>query len=116
MAKVTPAGALSIFAGRTNGAAGQPTTGTATNSRLNGPTGVATDTAGDLYIADTANNRVRQVAAAQPVPAVAGAPLLVYGGLALVGLFGVGALSAKRRRSVSYAGGWPERRHRKDIA
>lgn len=58
--KVTPAGTLAIFAGR-SGLSGQPTQGTATNSRLSGPTGVATDAAGNLYIADTANNRVEEV-------------------------------------------------------
>lgn len=35
--------------------------GPATNARLNGPTGVAVDAAGDLYIADAANNRIRKV-------------------------------------------------------
>ena len=72
VAKVTPAGALSIFAGRASGLAGQPTTGTATNSRLHTPTGVATDGAGNLYIADTANNRVEQVTPADRLSVLAG--------------------------------------------
>jgi len=33
----------------------------ATSANLNGPQGVAFDTAGNLYIADTANNRIRKV-------------------------------------------------------
>jgi sugar lactone lactonase YvrE len=72
VAKVTPAGVLSIFAGRSTGLAGQPTTGTATNSRLSAPTGLATDGAGDLYIADTANNRVEEVTPADRLSIFAG--------------------------------------------
>ncbi|HTX37177.1 MAG TPA: kelch repeat-containing protein [Bryobacteraceae bacterium] len=37
--------------------------GLATNAELNGPTGVAVDGAGNLYIADNVNHRVRKVAA-----------------------------------------------------
>jgi sugar lactone lactonase YvrE len=72
VAKVTPAGVLSIFAGKANGAAGQPTAGTATSSRLNAPTGVATDAADDLYIADAANNRVEAVTPADRLSVFAG--------------------------------------------
>jgi DNA-binding beta-propeller fold protein YncE len=72
VAKVSPAGVLSIFAGRASGLAGQPTTGTATNSRLHTPTGVATDATGNLYIADTANNRVEEVTAADHLSVLAG--------------------------------------------
>jgi uncharacterized protein (TIGR03437 family) len=35
--------------------------GTATSAELNGPMGVAADSAGNLYIADTLNNRIRKV-------------------------------------------------------
>ena len=41
--------------------------GAATSAQLKGPTGVAVDNAGNLYIADQANNRVREVAAATGV-------------------------------------------------
>lgn len=58
--KVMPGGTLSVFAGR-SGLSGQPTQGTATNSRLNGPTGVALDAAGNLFVADTTNNRLEEV-------------------------------------------------------
>jgi hypothetical protein len=37
--------------------------GPATNASLNLPTGVAVDAAGNLYIADPGNSRVRKVAA-----------------------------------------------------
>jgi uncharacterized protein (TIGR03437 family) len=36
--------------------------GPATSAELNGPRGVAVDSAGNLYIADTVNNRIRKVA------------------------------------------------------
>ena len=41
--------------------------GPATNAELNTPTGVALNAAGDLYIADSANNRIRKVAAATSI-------------------------------------------------
>ena len=45
--------------------------GLPTNASLAGPKGVALDQAGNLYIADTGNNRVRKVLAAPPSYAVA---------------------------------------------
>jgi hypothetical protein len=68
--KVTPGGALSIFAG--NFTAGFPTPGPATNSALNGPSGVAVDGAGNLYIADTGNFVVEKVTAGGTLSIVAG--------------------------------------------
>ena len=58
--KVTPSGTLSIFAG--TGTGGAPTPGPATSSKFRDPEGVAVDGAGDVYIADTANNEVEKVA------------------------------------------------------
>jgi len=59
--KVTAAGKISTVAG--NGTAGYAGDGgTATNAELNGPMGVAVDAAGNLYIADSNNNRIRKVA------------------------------------------------------
>ena len=57
--KVTPDGTLSIIAG--TGSKGPPTPGPATSSQLNSPHGVAVDSAGNLYIADTFNNEVEKV-------------------------------------------------------
>ncbi len=58
--KVTPAGVISTVAG--NGAAGfSGDGGLALTAQLNGPTGVAVDSAGNLYIADSDNNRIRKV-------------------------------------------------------
>ena len=63
-ATTAPAGAsapsvpdfIGVIAG--SGVMGPPTTGTATSSPLHGPSGVAVDTSGNVYIADTDNNRI----------------------------------------------------------
>jgi DNA-binding beta-propeller fold protein YncE len=57
--KVTPSGTLSVFAG--TGTDGAPTAGPATSSNLNGPTGVAVDSSGNVYIADNSNHRIEKV-------------------------------------------------------
>ena len=46
--------------------------GLATNAELNGPMGLAVDSAGNLYIADSANNRVRRVSPSGVIATVAG--------------------------------------------
>jgi sugar lactone lactonase YvrE len=57
---VTPAGAISTVAG--NGTAGYSgNNGPAASASLNGPKGLAVDAVGNLYIADSNNNRVRKV-------------------------------------------------------
>jgi sugar lactone lactonase YvrE len=58
--EVTPSGTLSILAG--TGTAGTPTAGPASASALDSPSGVATDAAGNVYIADTSNHLVEKVA------------------------------------------------------
>ena len=57
--EVTPAGRLSVVAG--DGDYGPPTLGPATRSELDGPSGVAVDVHGDLFIADSNNNDVEKV-------------------------------------------------------
>ncbi len=53
-------GVITIVAGNgTQGSSGDG--GSATSAQLNAPIGVAVDSAGNLYIADTRNNRVREV-------------------------------------------------------
>jgi sugar lactone lactonase YvrE len=46
--------------------------GPATSARLNNPSGVAVDTSGNLYIADSFNNRIRKVSADGAITTVAG--------------------------------------------
>jgi sugar lactone lactonase YvrE len=57
---VTPAGAISTVAGNGNGGFNGDGIA-ATSAELNEPTRVAVDSSGNLYIADVANNRVREV-------------------------------------------------------
>jgi sugar lactone lactonase YvrE len=58
--KITPAGIITTVAG--TGAAGfNGDGGTATTAQLNNPTSVAVDGAGNMYIGDAFNRRVRQV-------------------------------------------------------
>jgi trimeric autotransporter adhesin len=66
--KVTPAGEISIIAGNgTGGDSGDG--GQAASAQLNGPAGLAIDSAGNLFIADTDNHRIRKVAAdKKPAP------------------------------------------------
>jgi sugar lactone lactonase YvrE len=70
VAKVTPAGKLSVVVG--NGHGGPPTPGPATKSALNNPSGVALDAHGDLFIADSNNNVVEEVTPAGKLSVVAG--------------------------------------------
>ncbi|MGO4549738.1 FG-GAP-like repeat-containing protein [Lysobacter sp. 2RAF19] len=61
--KITPAGVISTYAG--TGVAGYSgDNGSAKAAQLSGPSGVATDAAGNLYIADTGNGAVRFVSTA----------------------------------------------------
>jgi PKD repeat protein len=69
--RVTPAGTITTIAGTgTAGFSGDG--GQATSAQLNGPFGVAVDQNGNVYIADTVNNRVRRVTSAGQITTVAG--------------------------------------------
>ena len=69
--KVTPAGVVSTFAGTgTNGFSGDG--GPASSANLNHPAGVAVDGAGNVFIADTLNDRVRKVTPDGTITTVAG--------------------------------------------
>jgi uncharacterized protein (TIGR03437 family) len=58
--RISPSGVLTVVAG--NGGAGfSGDGGPATTASLNYPSGVAVDSAGNLYIADSYNNRIRKV-------------------------------------------------------
>ncbi|MFN9743175.1 MAG: HYR domain-containing protein [Acidobacteriota bacterium] len=55
-------GRISHFAGSSSGLAGSiGDNGPATSARLNAPTALAVDAAGNVYISDTGNNRIRMV-------------------------------------------------------
>ncbi len=72
--KVTPAGQLSIVAG--TGSAGAPTPGPALRSDLSYPIGIAVDSSGNLFIADSGNNVIEKVTPAGQLSIVAGSGVL----------------------------------------
>ena len=77
--KVDTAGMISTVAGdgtRGSGGDGDP----ATSAQLNFPRGVAPDGAGNLYIADDLNHRIRKVDAAGVISTVAGSGMGGFGG------------------------------------
>jgi len=76
--KVSAGGTITTFAG--NGTAGfGGDAGAATSAQLNGPQGVAVDSAGNVYISDTGNSRVREVSGAT-IDTVAGGGTPGYAG------------------------------------
>ena len=77
--KVTPSGIITTVAG--SGAHGFSGEGqVATSSALNDPTGIAVDAAGNLYIADRFNHRIRTVTANGLLNTIAGTGTGEFGG------------------------------------
>ncbi len=77
--KVNSAGVISTVAG--TGVAGYSGDGgTATSATLNQPRGVAADSDGNLYIADSVNNVIRKVSAAGTITTIAGTGTAGYSG------------------------------------
>lgn len=69
--KITASGAVTTFAG-VSGAAGS-TDGAGAGARFSKPQGVAVDSAGNVYVADTGNHTIRKVTSAGVVTTLAGA-------------------------------------------
>jgi NHL repeat len=77
--KVTPAGIISTVAGSgTEGFSGDG--GPATAAQLSSPADVAVDGAGNLFIADFGNNRIRKVDTSGNITTVAGTGAAAFGG------------------------------------
>jgi sugar lactone lactonase YvrE len=77
--RVTPDGTVTTIAGSGNccyGGDGGPAVG----ALMSVPTGVARDSAGNLYIADSGNNRIRKVTTAGVISTVAGTAFSGYAG------------------------------------
>ena len=68
--KVSPTGSVTTFAGLA-GASGS-TDGTGSDARFNNPQGIAVDSAGTVYIADTNNHRIRTITPDGVVTTLAG--------------------------------------------
>ncbi len=77
--KVDAAGVITTVAGNGTRSFGGDA-GPATAARLRSPGGVAADGAGNLFIADTGNNRIRKVDAAGVITTVAGDGMRGFGG------------------------------------
>ena len=77
--EVTKDGRITTFAG-TGAAGGDGDGGPAAQAQLNIPQGLALDSVGNVYIADTLNNRVRRVSADRIITTVAGTGEAGYAG------------------------------------
>jgi uncharacterized protein (TIGR03437 family) len=78
--KAPASGNMSTVAGTALGAGYSGDGALATNAQVNGPMALALDSAGNLYIADTQNNRIRMVAATGGnINSVAGNGIAQYG-------------------------------------
>ncbi len=71
--KITPAGALSVFAGLLN-VSGYVDASTGAAARFNLPNGLAVDKAGNVYVADSFNHAIRKITPAGVVSTLAGGP------------------------------------------
>ena len=77
--RVDTAGLLTVVAGTgRQGFAGDG--GAATAAELNGPTGLAMDASGNLYVADTGNERVRRIGTDGTIATVAGSGVAGFSG------------------------------------
>lgn len=113
--KVSPAGVITTVAG--NGAPGfSGDGGPATSARLGGPDGLAIDSAGNLFISEYLNNRVRKVTADGTISTIAGSDLCCDfgdGGPAIGAIVSMPHGIALDSAGNLYITEWPDSRIRK---
>ncbi|MGH8337111.1 MAG: NHL repeat-containing protein, partial [Gammaproteobacteria bacterium] len=73
--KITSAGVVTLFAG-SPGKASENVDGVGANARFHSPHGVATDTKGNVYLADSGNNSIRKITPAGEVTTIVGQPAI----------------------------------------
>ncbi|MFH1352591.1 MAG: LamG-like jellyroll fold domain-containing protein [bacterium] len=77
--KINTSGIINTIAGTgTGGYSGDD--GTATSAQLNDPRGVVTDSSGNVYIADSSNNRIRVISTSGIITTIAGTGTSGYSG------------------------------------
>jgi len=80
--KITPDGEVTTLAGAAGAFGGSDATGAAARFRL--PSGIATDSAGNVYVSDTGNGTIRKITPAGEVTTLAGTAL-AFGGVDATG-------------------------------
>ncbi len=78
--KISSSGVMSTVAGTTGSNGFMGDGGPATQSQLNGPTGLTVDAAGNLYVADTDNSVIRMISPSGTIATVAGTTARDYTG------------------------------------
>src|SRR5688572_10204665 len=81
--KITPTGTVSTIAGSTSGS----DDGDGINAKFNSPRGVTLDAAGNIYVADAANHRIRKITPTGTVTTIAGSTVGVTEGIGTAAKF-----------------------------
>ena len=79
VSEITPSGANNVVAGGGSFSSSLGDGGAATKAWLSSPRGLAVDSAGNLYIADFGNRRIRKVTSSGTISTVAGATTAIAG-------------------------------------